>query len=172
MSFSLYASGTNGFVYERNNCPDDDIFEAAQIIAALNSTSPSAGGVIAGVAEYMLPSVSMLDGVNAVAKMQMMHLLMTNVSLLAQRSNASRGWISVRTEKARILFPPRVSFARYNFNNDDDPGTEFIRTILPALTSTDFNNYGVFRALALAIREFDQCLDSSLPPMIMMFLNK
>ncbi|QYO67707.1 RNA-guided endonuclease InsQ/TnpB family protein [Leptolyngbya sp. 7M] len=43
MSFRIYVSGSNGFRYERNNCADDDVFEAAAVISALNASGPSVG---------------------------------------------------------------------------------------------------------------------------------
>lgn len=172
MSFRIYVSGSNGFRYERDNCPDDDVFEAAAVISALNASGPSAGGAVEGAADYLTPSVGVLDGVESIARRTMTDLLRTQVTLLAARRSNSNGWISVSANQDALIGPGPTGFARYEFYNDADPGGEFIRTILPALNSSGFNNYGVFRAIALAVSSFSQHRPSSGPPMMLIQMSK
>ena len=81
-----------GFRYTRDNQADDDVFEAAAIISALNASGPSVGGVAEGVADYALPFVDTTDGVRAVVSMTFMHMLRTSVDLLGTCTQASNGW--------------------------------------------------------------------------------
>ena len=171
MSFRIYVSGSNGFRYERDNCPDDDVFEAAAVISALNASGPSAGGAVEGAADYLTPSVGVLDGVESIARRTMTELQDTGHPFSGGRSN-SNGWISVSANQDALIGPGPTGFARYEFYNDADPGGEFIRTILPALNSSGFNNYGVFRAIALAVSSFSQHRPSSGPPMMLIQMSK
>lgn len=159
MSFRIHAAGSNGFRYERDNCPDEDMFDAAAVISALNASGPSAGGAVEGAADYFQPSVGLLDGVSSVATTTMTDLLRSTVNFLAMNRNTSRGWISVSSRESSLVWADSTGFARYEFNSDDDPGVEFIRTILPSLRESGFNHYGTFRALSMAITTFDTHID-------------
>ncbi len=172
MSFRIHAAGSNGFRYERDNCPDEDIFEAAAVISALNASGPSIGGAVEGAADYLLPSVGVLDGVNSVATTSMIELLRSTVNYLAIGRNTSRGWIAVSTRTSSLLWADSTGFARYEFYDDDDAGYEFIRMILPSLTESGFNHYGTFRALAMAISSFDSHMPNSGPPTLLLQLSK
>lgn len=172
MSFRIHAAGSNGFRYERDNCPDDDVFEAAAVISALSASGPSVGGAVEGAADYLQPSVGVLDGVSSVATTTMTELLRSTVNFLAIGRNTSRGWISVGSRTASAVWADSTGFARYEFYDDDDPGAEFIRTILPSLRESGFNNYGTFRALAMAISLFDSHRPSSGPPTLLIQLSK
>ncbi len=172
MSFRIYVSGSNGFRYERDDRPDEDVFEAASIISALNASGPSVGGAVEGVADYVTPSVGVLDGLAAAASTSMMHLLRTTVDLLAAERNVRGGWISVSLQRSNLLTPDSSDFAKFDFYPDEaDPGGEFIRTIVRPLSSTGFNHYGTFRAMALAISAYSQHHPSSGPPMLLMQLS-
>ncbi|QYO65002.1 hypothetical protein [Leptolyngbya sp. 7M] len=70
------------------------------------------------------------------------------------------------------MLPARTGFARYDFIAGEDAASEFIRAILPALTASGFNNYGVFRALSGAITAYNEHRPSSGPPMLLMQLSK
>ncbi len=172
MSFRTHAAGSSGFRYERDNCPDEDVFEAAAVISALNASGPSVGGAVEGAADYVLPSVGVLDGVSSVASTEMIHLLRSTVSFLAMNRNTNRGWISVSTRAASAVWADSTGFATYYFLNDADPGGEFIRTILPSMRESGFENYGTFRALAMAITAYDAHRPSSGPPTLLIQLSK
>ena len=171
MSFRIHAAGSRGFRYTRDNQPDDDIFEAAAIISALNASGPSVGGVAEGVADYALPSVDVTDGARAVASMTFLWMLRDAVDLLSTCSRVSQGWISVAPRQENALWADTSAFARYEFSSRDSHGSEFIRTILPALRTTGLNNYGVFRALALAVADYHGHIGQSGPPTMLIQLT-
>ena len=166
MSFRIHAAGSNGFRYTRDNNPDEDIFEAAAVISALNASGPSVGGAVEGVADYALPSVSVTDGARSIASATFIHMLRDSVDMLATCGGASDGWISVAPRLTHSLWPDTADFARYEFYPGESPGSEFIQMILPALSSTDFNHYGTFRALSIVFSEYYSHLGGSGRPMI------
>jgi hypothetical protein len=171
MSFRIHAAGSDGFRYTHDNQADDDVFEAAAIISALNASGPSAGGAVEGAADYMLPSVGILDGVQSVASMTMMHSLRSSVDMLGSCSGASRGWISVAPREESLVWADTSSFARYEFYPGDSAGSEFIRMILPALSAANFNNYGTFRSMALALSAYYSHIGNAGRPMIQIQLT-
>lgn len=172
MSFTIHAAGSNGFRYDRSNCPDDDIFEAAAVISALNASGPSAGGAVEGVADYYTPSVGVLDGVSSVANTTMIHTLRSSVNFLAMNRNTTRGWITVSSRTSSLVWADSTGVATYYFSADDDAGDEFIRTILPSLRESGFENYGTFRALSMAITAYDGHRPNSGPPTLLIQLSK
>ncbi|MBK7707425.1 MAG: hypothetical protein IPN69_17980 [Acidobacteria bacterium] len=168
MSFNIFAAGSRGFQYTRENYPDDDVFEAASILSALRSGGPTALGVAEGVADYVVPSEgsAILDGVQAVAQITFLHTLCGAVDQLAMCSGANRGWISVAPRQTHALWPDTNRFARYDFSPGREPGAEFMRCILPILEATGMANYGVLMAMSLALSGYRSHIGSSGTPMI------
>lgn len=175
MSFRVFAAGSQHFHYARDNNPDMDIFNAADVASALRSVgSPSVRGVAEGVADYYVPSDTgaYREGIAAIARMEFLHMLKNSVDFLAMCTGSSDGWISVAPRQSHVLWPDTASFARYNFSPGDDPGSEFFRTIRPALEATDMNNYGVLRMLALVLSRYYDHIGDSGTPMIQIQLFK
>jgi hypothetical protein len=56
MSFRIFAAGTEGFNYSADNCADQDLFQAAEVMNAMRAAGPSPAGIGEGVADYVLPS--------------------------------------------------------------------------------------------------------------------
>ena len=104
MSFRIFAVGHPHFHFERANNADDDLFEAANVANALRASAPSVTGAGSGVATYATPN-SLLDATNAFATMQFLGLLKQSVELLALRTSARHGWISVAPRESHILWP-------------------------------------------------------------------
>lgn len=172
MSFRIHAAGSDGYRYTRDNNPDEDIFEAASVISALNASGPSVGGAVEGVADYVSPSVSVTDGARSVASATFIHMLRDSVDMLATCGGASQGWISVSPRLTHTLWPDTSDFARYEFYPGDSPGSEFIRMILPALGTTDFNHYGTFRALSIVLSDYYHHLNGNGTPTILIHLSQ
>jgi len=87
-------------------------------------------------------------------------------------TGAANGSVSVYTCQSHLLWPDNNAFSCYQFIPGDDPGAEFIRMILPGLGRTDFNNYGTFRAIALAISRYNDHIGNSGMPMLRLELTK
>lgn len=174
MSFRIHAAGTDGFRYTRDNNPDEDVFQAAEVIATLLSLEPSVEGAVGIAADQVTPSVGAADIVRVGANIEFIHNLRGAVDMLATHSGATRnGWISVAPRQTNLLFPDTTDFTRFEFYQDDtSPGSEFIRQILPVLRTTDFNNYGVFRALGNALWRYEAHIDRAGSPMILIQLSK
>jgi hypothetical protein len=190
MSFRILARGTNGFIYQRNNQPDGDIFVAADVVAALRASGPSYQGAAEGVADYVLPSEdgALREVVRHIAEMTFLPILRDSVSLLATCTQAHEGWISVSTHQSRnmsfmgglgivplIVNPPRPernAFASYNFAPGNNPGAEFVQAIAQALHATGMNNYGVLRVMSIALSQYWDRIGRSARPMIQIHLYR
>jgi hypothetical protein len=178
MAFRIFAAGVTSsrttFNYERSRCPDDDVFSAADVASALRASGPGVRGAAEGVADYVVPSDTgaYRAGVQSIAKITFAQLLDTAVGLLAAKSGASEGWISVAPRLDRLLLPNVSRIARYSFSPGDNPGAEFIRTISPALRDTDMHNWGTLRQLAEALGRYELTLDGHGTPMIQIQLFK
>jgi hypothetical protein len=171
MTFRIHAAGTRGYRYTRDNCPDEGIFQAAEIITALQGLEPNVGSVVETAADQVTPSVSVLDGVRAMGRMEMLQLLKDSVGYLAICDGASDGWIAVAPSQSHTLWPDTTSFARYEFYPGDDPGSEFVQRIIPALTATDLNDMGVFRYMAIALGGYSNVLNEHGRPRILIQLS-
>lgn len=165
MSFRVFAAGVPNFHFERDNNPDDDIFEAAEVLNAIRASGPSIEGAASGVAEYVTPN-SYLGAVNALARMEFLHLLKMSVDMLALRPKARQGWIAVAPRESHLLWPDTADFAKYSFSPGSDPGTEFFKKIKGPLKNTGMNNYGVLRMLALVLSMYNNHINDSDPVMI------
>jgi len=172
MAFRIHAAGSNGFRYERDNNPDNDIFEAASVISTLISLEPSVSGAVGLAADQITPSVSTSDVVRAGANITFITMLRDAVDMLATNRRAHGGWISVAPRQTHTLWPDTSGFVRFDFYSDESSaGSEFIRAILPQLVATELNNYGVFRALALAITRYHTHIGDSATPMLLIHLS-
>lgn len=176
MSFSIHAAGVGrggGFVYTRRNCADGDIFEAAAIMSALRSSSPTRVGAAEGVASYTVPSESSarMDGIRGIARMEFIHLLQNGVGMLASCEGARQGWLSVTANQSHIAWPATNRIARYNFLPGVNSACEFMQTMMPVLTGTEMNNYGVLRGLAMALNGYYYNIGTTGRPMLLVQLN-
>jgi len=157
MSFNIFAAGTRGFNYTRNNCADGDLFEAAAVMNALRAAGPSPVGVAEGVMDYTLPSAESQarTGIQAHLHTAFLAHLRQAVELLAMCPQASHGgWIAVSASRQRMagLWPAATGFARYDFRPNIDPALEFMTLVLPVLASARMNNWGVLREIDIALR--------------------
>ena len=170
MSFRMFASGTRGFRYTRDDNPDEDIFQAAAVISAINSSGPTVGGVVDGVRDYQGGS-DVLDQTRSLARASFAYQLRNAVDSLAMCPGAANGWISVYTVRTHVLWPDTNAHSCYRFDPGDNPGAEFIRTILPGLSSTGFNHYGAFRAMALTIARYNEHINGEGTPILRLELS-
>jgi hypothetical protein len=168
MSFRIHAAGNPRFHYTRDNCVDGDIFEAAAIMSALRSAGPSPIGVASGVADYVVPSdaSAMREGLGAIAHMTFLHTLRTAVDLLATCNDARDGWISVYANQSHLLWVDTARIAVYDFTPGDNPSSEFMVKIMPVLTATGMNNFGVLMQMSMALSRYYDRIGTSGRPMI------
>src|SRR5262249_34640580 len=154
MSFMIHAAGPFGF-YTRYNQVDGDIFQAARVASTLLSLEPSVSGVISAGADQVAPSVSAIDALETQTNSTFIQLLRDEVNHVAHEAHSAEdGWIAVATRVSRSYWADEASFARFYFRGSTDPGTDFIMTILPALTETGFNNFGVFQSMYRALNAY------------------
>ncbi len=165
MSFRIFAAGVPNFHFERDNNPDDDVFEVAEVLNAIRASGPSVGEAANAAAEYVTPN-SYLGAISALARIEFLHLLKTSVDLLALRPKARQGWIAVAPREDHLLWPDTAGFAKYTFNPGSDPGTEFFNKIKGPLKETGMNNYGVLRMLAMVLSMYNNHISNSDPVMI------
>lgn len=100
MSFRIFAVGANSprqFNYERCNCADGDLCEAAAVMNAMRSAGPSARGVAEGVADYVAPSAESegRSGIQGNLGVALRAHCGQGITLLGQCRDARHGWISV-----------------------------------------------------------------------------
>lgn len=167
MGFRIYAAGSDRFRHERDNQSDEDIFTAAEIMAIMQSLEPSASSVVEAGIDQVLPSPpSGIDAAAAIARMVFLQTLSDTVTMLATSPAASRGgWISVSASQSNLLWPDSSGFGRYDFApGDENPGAEFVRTVLPALREADMENYGVLRAISIALSGYSARISESSMP--------
>ena len=172
MSFRIHAAGTNGFRYTRDNCLDNNVFQAASIYSALQSGGPTRMGVASGVIDYAQPNASEADGARVVAGLTFLHLVTQAVDLIAADSNTEGGWIAVSCQTSRTLRSDLSGFARYDFHPNESPGSEFVQRVTPALVSTEMNNYGVLFEMSNALSGYQGRSNRSDTPMLLIQLTK
>ena len=166
MSFSIFASGTNNFHFEKDNCIDDDDIDMVDLISKFQGMEPTwmgAGEVAVDIAQ---PSAGIMDLMQAMATMEFLHMLSNTVCFLAMKGGASDGWIFVAAREEHLLWPDTGGNGKYSFYPGDSPGTEFIKKIAPALKEADMANWGVLRMLALVLAKFDNHIPDSARPII------
>jgi hypothetical protein len=179
MSFNIFASGTGTrgvFNYTRNNCADGDLFEAAAVMNAMRAAGPSRIGIAEGVADYVLPSAESQARTSIQA-----HLgtatrahLGDGVTMLASCNQARQGWISVSATRRRVagMWPDATGFARYDFTPNVQPASEFMQRVIPVLTATSMNNWGVLLQIDQALRGYFIHIHGRGRPMIQVQLQK
>jgi len=166
MSFRIFAAGSDHFHYENNNNYDGSELDAALVVSKLMTASPNAIGAVGAGVDIYGPSVSITDGANALARIEMIHLLDTTVSSIAMRpTDGGSLFVSCRT--THVLWPDTMAAANYRFSPGDSPGLEFFRAIKPALIETDLNTWGVLLALVRVMAKFDQKLGDSTTPRLL-----
>lgn len=167
MSFRIFGAGTEGFNYSADNCADQDLFQASEVMNAMRAAGPSPAGVGEGVADYVLPSSEgeARSGIQAHLGTFTRAHLGDGVTLLASCNQAAQGgWITVAAN--------RRSFARYNFRPNVNPGLEFMQQIMPALTTAHMNNWGVLLQIDRALRMYHLHIHGRGRPMIQIELYK
>jgi hypothetical protein len=174
MSFNIHAAGTEGFVYRRERCADGDVFEAMEVISALQATSPSRIGVGEGVADYVLPSTGSQGGDAAQAHGATIwrQVLQQGLVMLSSNRSAVQGWVSVSAVQSTLGFRSASAVRTYHFGSGgSDPAVAFMRTIVPVLTQTHMNNYGVLREMANSIWQYRNHIGDGGPPMLSIQLH-
>jgi hypothetical protein len=171
MGFSIFASGSANFHYERDNNIDGDDFTAVSIISAFQTTSPKVADAAGDAAGLVLPSVSITDGMAAAARIELVHLIDLAVSTMAmQASDGAKIFVSCR--KTHLLWPDTMASAQYTFDPGDSPGAEFFKAIRPALTATDFDTWGTLGALVQALGRYSNYIDSGTNPRLIIQLTR
>lgn len=159
MGFNIFASGIQSYSYSRNNCADGDLFEAAAVMNALREAGPSWSGAAGGAQDYFQPSAEdqARSGIQAQLGTATRAHLGEGVTLLATSGQARQGgWIAVYATRSRLLgmWPDATGFVRYNFFPNVDPAREFTTQIIPVLTATSMNNWGVLLEIDSALRGY------------------
>lgn len=165
MSFRIFASGSNGFRYSRNNCIDASDFSTIKVLATLQSMTPSPRGIVETSPELLDPP-GITDLVGNIAHQEFLHIIFSAVTLIATNTSPGSGSLSVYCRRTRLLWPDNTSFASYNFSPLNSPGFEFARTVFPTLKETNFNNWGTLREIAAVLARFSNELESSSVPML------
>ncbi len=190
MSFRVFAAGSIGFHFAKDNNPDMEIFEAAVVASALVEGSDPSGKIVEhvgagaaaavavgqGVADALLHPVSdhavYHEALAAHATAEFLHCLDDTVTLLAACSGANDGCISVYSCQSHLLWPDTVGFASYCFSPGDYAGREFFQAIKSSLEKTDMNNYGVLRILSIVLAKYYEHIGESGTPWINIQLFK
>lgn len=161
MSFNIHASGQASggqpFLYTRRRCADGDVFEATAVMSAIQATSPSRLGVAEGVGDYVLPSVAgdVRAGAQAHGATIWRQRLVTAFSMLATNPHVAQGWIGVSAVQSTLGIRRSSAVRRYNFSSRGSVSAHaFLQTVMPVLTQTNMNNYGVLREITNAIWAF------------------
>src|SRR5437899_1398073 len=105
MSFSIFASGTNGFHFQKSRCVDDSDLDLVDLLGKFQTMEPSWMGVGATAIDIAQPSAGIIDLMKTMATMEFLHLLSDAVCFLAMNSQASNGWISVAATESHLLWP-------------------------------------------------------------------
>jgi hypothetical protein len=166
MGFSIFASGTDGFHFEKKNCIDDSAFDTMELIAKFQGMEPSWMGAGSTAVDIVQPSAGIIDLMKTMATMEFLHMLSNAVCFLAMKQQASQGWIFVAARQEHLLWPDTGANGQYRFQPGNSPGTEFIKKIGPALKEADMANWGVLRMLALTLAKFDNHISDSSRPII------
>ncbi len=177
MAFRIHAPGVMDFTYSRTNCADGDLFEAAAVMNAIRAAGPSRIGVAEGVADYVLPSAESeaRSGIQANLGTATRAHCGDGVTLLASCNGVGQGaWITVSAHRRRVagLWPDAGGFARYEFRPNVQPAAEFMRRVIPALTSAGMNNWGVLLEIDKALRGYYTYLHGTGCPRINVNLYK
>lgn len=110
---------------------------------------------------------NMLDLIAALGNMELLRAIKTQVTLLAMHNRKRTPYIFLTAREENLLLPDTCEIAKYSFPKSGEPGTDFLKKILPALKATDMNNYGVAAQLLSVLVNYDEMLSKSDPPQIM-----
>lgn len=184
MSFNISARGIGydlkPFYYKKEDNLDGDSFKLLEVLTSLNGNIKSSEkGIKESIKEGVKdtvkdeikdkidPSISLVDLVASLGNMELLRAIKTQVTLLAMHNRKRVPYIFLTARKERLLLPDICENAKYNFPKSGDPGTDFLKKILPALEETDMNNYGVAAQLLSVLVNYDEMLSKSDPPQIM-----
>lgn len=166
MGFRIFASGSNKFHFEKDNCIDDKDINMVDLISKFQGMEASWMGAGSTAVDIVKPSKGIIDLMQTLATQEFLHNLSNAVCFLAMCSGSSNGWIAVSAREKRWYWPDAVGFEKYQFYPGDSPGTEFIKKIAPVLKETDMANWGVLRMLGIVLAKYSNHIDSSARPMI------
>ena len=175
MSFSIYAAGTRGYRFRRQNQPDEDMFQAASVISAVQGMEPTAGGVAGAAIELGRDQVGLgtpnaMDAARILGRTVFVNGVVETVDMLCARNGDRPGWIYVSCSQSHLLWPATTAHTNYGLDfRGDGVGRDFVRHLVPVLTATGFNHYGSFRALYLALNGYDAVLQDS--DLVMITIN-
>ena len=173
MSFDVFASGSGGFHYQKDDFIDGDDFDALKIASEIRTLEPTKLGVVDAVRDHFL-SKDMSDAMPVLARREFLYTLTESVDLLSTRASSATGFIAL-TAKRRRAFIDTIRFAKYSFDPGSSPGTEFFHANVKNLEDTGLNTWGVLMALTLVLSGFLDHLnarDASLAPMVNIFLTR
>lgn len=168
MSFDIFVAGNN-YSWKREGCEDGSTFDAINIITRLQGLDvkslkhfgiTSTGAVIG----HKTPGIT--DLMFHLAEKEMLHNISNAVCMLAMNPNAGSGWIYVNATETNTLWSNTSRAAKYDFSPRNSPGAEFVTRIMPCLTETGLNNWGVLQYLSIVLTRFEQKIDDSMTPMI------
>ncbi|MEK7725260.1 MAG: hypothetical protein AAB336_12980 [Acidobacteriota bacterium] len=169
MSFSIFAVGVTGpkkgggrgqFNYSKDKCIDQGDFDPPFLLSIIPS-SPDA----AGVTEKIIGSPDsrsddlMTAGISKIAEIEMAHLVMNAVDMLA--INANGGKISVYSFQEKWYWADANNIDFFYLNSSSNPGRDFLKKIGPGLVKTELNNFGVLLQIAIAISKYESALPSN-----------
>lgn len=165
MSFNIDAKGglkdinkdeSRSFSYNKTNCTDSDSWSADK----LNLVANGMGSVIPndGTARTM--------GYFGVAKIESLHMLVSQIDFLKSNCAATGGIISLQSVKTRTIQADTHRFEKFVFTGNNS-GIDFMRQIFDALKDTDMNNYGP----AIEMFKFFNFIDSKIRTTETPFIN-
>jgi len=166
MSFSIFASGTGNFHFERDDCIDDSELNLVDLLSKLQTMEPTWMGAGATAVDIVQPSAGIVDLMKTMATMEFLHMLSNTVCFLAMKGGAANGWIFVSAKQSHLLWPDTGGTGKYSFDPGDSPGAEFIKKVGPALKEADMANWGVLRMLAVVLAKFDNHIEDTARPII------
>lgn len=153
MSFKVFAAGVPDFHFVRDNNPDDDVFDTADVLNTLNALGPSRLEVGLAIEETLAPN-NIFSALSALATQECLHLMKSAVGFLALRKKARQGWIAVNTYESNFFWVDTARNSQYKFSPGADPGTEFFKAIKDDLIDTDLANWGVLRMIAVVLLKY------------------
>lgn len=174
MSFSIFAVGVTGykegggrgqFNYSKDKCLDQGDFDPPALLSIL-PPSPNAAGVaekIVGSPESHLGAAT-VKAMTKLAEIEMAHMVMNAVNILAIHSNG--GKISVYSYQEKWYWADSNNIDTFYFSGSSDPGRDFLKKIGPGLVKTELNNFGVLAQIAIAITKYDSALPNGAEPFL------
>ena len=174
MGFDIFATGASDFHYEKKGREDGSTFEFIKVVTILQGLDVTSlgKGVISGAGgavDHVAPGIT--DLMIALATKEMLHNLSNAVCFLTMNSNLSDGWIYVHATEENTIWTNTVRSAKYKFSPGNSPGAEFIDTIWPCLKDTGLDNVGVLKHLSIALSQFSNRVDGSVPAQIIIYLT-